>query len=931
MADITVNAKSTFFSQRNELMLDKLLTDDFQRRLGTSLSDKESSRLNNTVAYYMKQVYENPDNSRKSLQEMNREVLKVVVPDFQSYIRRQQATAPVLDPVRADVSSQYDKLQAARQESQAKIPAPPNFQLSLDDSDATPSIQRYEQLKQQREMEARRLEEAQNTLAPMNSDMLARREDSDDMAQMIQSDDDFRAGQRDAIRRDATILSAREADRARQRLAAGQVVRDVPPDPRILYLGDQGTLPARSASFPNANPTLALPNSIQTRPSLPQDIIKPQSDIVTYKENEYNLSIYSGDRDWVNNTLENRYNFTVNFDPANNKQGFGLSPSTYIKFKNIARIELVKAIMPTEGLETVSLKTSQSVYDTSKIINVLSFPYLQVRIDELNTNNYGTNDGLNNSFGVINYDAYWTSDSHLKNKGYTCMIPKFLKCQKIYHPTPLSTLQKLSIQIQRPDGSLVTSDSDALDISGVVLSSMLYNTAFGWGGTYIAGLTYNANYSGTSSTTSSEYIWIQTKNWFSQFSVTQGDRIVLNNLAYNAVFTGTIVGTTLTVASSPTVVRNILPGMTINTAAGGTIVSQLTGTTGKDGTYLISTSQTVSTATVITATTVSTSTPVVSDFLTYLQRPAGHIVVDVGQGSSPNATFVATASTTTLTVSSVTSGTISVGMTFFYGTAQNTITAFLTGSGSSGTYTLANSVTIGSATTIVGTAVTTTIVCSASTTTLTVTSVISGTIAIGMLLNTATGGPITAQLTGTPGGVGTYTITSQTIAVGTTVGLTPTVAVFTGNISTFTLTVASLISGAIVPGMTLNTSSGGTIVTQLTGTTGGVGTYTISVSQTVTGTPTIVGTGPCMNFQDGANGSNKLGYSNYIIIRNNFSDPTTGATAPVALNSSLGSIMSVTPSLSSGRLLNTSHQIQLVFRIITRDMDSSVRLRPDNL
>ena len=428
--------------------------------------------------------------------------------------------------------------------------------------------------------------------------------------------------------------------------------------------------------------------------------------------------IYSGDRDWVNNTLENRYNFTVNFDPANNKQGFGLSPSTYIKFKNIARIELVKAIMATEGLETVSLKSGAATYDTSKIINVLSFPYLQVRIDELNTNNYGTNDGVNNSFGVINYDAYWTSDQTLKNKGYTCLIPKFLKCQKIYHPTPLSTLQRLSIQIQRPDGSLVTEDKDALDISGVVLSSMLSGAAFAWGGTNSGGSVVNSIYNQSSSTTSSEYIWIQTKTWFSQFSVTQGDRIVLGNLAYPSA--------------------------------------------------------------------VTTST---TDFLTYLQRSAGHVVVDVGQGVS--AVYVAGtggSASTTLTVASVTSGTILVGMTFTYLGTQNTITA---------------------------------------------------------------------QVGGTTGGAGTYTITSMSIPTGTTFRST--------------------------------------------------------------------------NFQDGTSGSNKLGYSNYIIIRNQFSDPTTGATTPVTLNAAFGTTLSTTPGLATGRLLNTSHQLQLVFRVITRDMDSATRIRPDNM
>jgi hypothetical protein len=394
-------------------------------------------------------------------------------------------------------------------------------------------------------------------------------------------------------------------------------------------------------------------NTIQTRGPLPQDTLISQSDVITYRENEYNLTIYSGDRDWVNNTRENRYDFTVNFDPANNSQSFGLSPSTYIKFKNISRIEMIKLIVPTEGIETISLKTSSSAYDTTKIMNVLSFPYVQVHIDELNNNNYGTNDGLNNSFGVMTYEAYWASDMNLKNKGYARLVPKFMKCQKIYYPTPLSTLQKLSIQVQRPDGSNLTTSADAIDVSGAVLSSMLSGGTFKWGGTATTGVTTNASYVDLSG----EYIWIQTKTWFSQFAVTQGDRIVMKNIAYPSAVTASSV-----------------------------------------------------------------------DFLNYLTRSTGHVVVDIGQG----------------TVSSTT-----------------------------------------------------------------------------------------------------------------------------------------------------------------------------------------------MTFADGTKGSNKLGYSNFIIIRNNFADPSTGATTVVALNAAFASVVNGTtspgPGFSSGRLLNTNHQIQVVFRIITRDMDSATRMRPDNL
>jgi len=643
MANIPTAAKGQFFSQRNEMMIQGLLTDDFKRRIGSDLNEKETARLTKTIEHYMKQIYEDPNTASFPVQALNKQVLQAVVPDFLSYIRRQSLTNIDNDPLRVDVNNRFEKIQTERQAARAPVPAPPDFQLSLEDADAPSSISRYEELKRQREMEAKRLEEAQNTLAPVNEDMVRRN----------QSDDDFRVGLRDASQRDASVLAIRETERNSQKFQMAQQAPEVPPDPRFLFLGDSGILAGRGLPIPNANPTISMGNTIQTRGPLPQDTLIAQSDVITYRENEYNLTVYSGDRDWVNNTKENRYNFTVNFDPANNSQSFGLSPSTYIKFKNISRIEMVKIIVPTEGLETVSLKTGSAVYDTSKTMNVLSFPYVQVRIDELNNNNYGTNDGINNSFGIMTYEAYWASDSTLKNKGYARLVPKFMKCQKIYYPTPLSTLQKLSIQIQRPDASVLTTSADAIDVSGAVLSSMLTGGTFKWGGGATTGVVTNSFYHDTSG----EYIWIQTKTWFSQFAVTQGDRIVFKNLAYPST---------------------------------------------------------------VTASTVA--------FLNFLSQSSGHIVVDIGQG----------------TVSSTT-----------------------------------------------------------------------------------------------------------------------------------------------------------------------------------------------MTFADGANGSNKLGYSNFIIIRNNFADPSTGATSVVALNAAFANVVNGTtspgPGFSSGRLLNTNHQIQVVFRVITRDMDSATRMRPDNL
>jgi hypothetical protein len=239
------------------MMLQSLLADDFKRRIGNNLNDKEASRLTKTIEYYMKQVANDPENSTTSLQNMNRQVLQVVVPDFMSYVKRQNAAS---DPLLADVSSRFEKLQTDRQTTRAPVPSAPNFQLSLDDAETVPAINRYEELKRIREMEAKRLEEAQNTLSPLNEDMVRRN----------QSDDDFRMGLRDASARDSNALAIRQSEKNVQR---SEQALEVPPDARLVLFGQGGVLPGRGTAIPNANPTLTFPDTLMARGPLPQDNI----------------------------------------------------------------------------------------------------------------------------------------------------------------------------------------------------------------------------------------------------------------------------------------------------------------------------------------------------------------------------------------------------------------------------------------------------------------------------------------------------------------------------------------------------------------------------------------------------------------------------------------------------------------------------------
>jgi hypothetical protein len=528
-------AVESFLGSQNEAMLERLLYQDMQRRVGNDLSEKQRERLVKTVRHYMREVHENLPG--ESVQLKNKEVLTAVVPDYLSYIRRSSVSMKSEDDsMKLDVSTRFSQLQTERNPKKSSPPAPPDFRIPLNDEGPI-SMGIFEEIKKQRDEEQRRADELITT--------------------RINSDRSFQQVRDTAASTVEQQLANREFSRQSvQRESANEFAnRIVTPDPRRMFMKDvldgnpggtniggtslesifRSTNPMERSGLGNTNMTLALPGPERTRPSLPQDNLIPQDDILTYKENEYNLFIWSADRDWLNDSRtrdsgQNRYNFVVNFDPANNRPGqlFGVNAAASIKFKNITRIEFVKAILPVEGLNNIVRKLGTTTYDASLNVNILSFPYLNLYVKELDNNGYGTDFYFERSFGTLQYDANWISDNSITTKGgYLAMIPKFLKCQKVYHPTPLSTLQKMSIRLERPNGTLVSDIPDTFDVSGFISSKYLGSCPAG-------SVTTNTKYVDTSG----YYIWIETSSYFSRFAVNTGDWVRFQGLTLPASYTG---------------------------------------------------------------------------------------------------------------------------------------------------------------------------------------------------------------------------------------------------------------------------------------------------------------------------------------------------------------------------------------------------------
>jgi hypothetical protein len=533
-----------FFSQKNETMLHRVLYNDVCRRTGGDLNEKQAGRLMKTVKHYMTEVHRVQGN--KPVNTLNSEVLTVVLSDYMMYIERSgRSDRSVMSDMEAgdgkdelpsdsserpriqdDVGSAFSKMQASRQEVKSRPPIQ-DFRLTLQD-EGTVSMDVFDRIKKDREAEAERVNAQQLQL--MQQDRVQERPRVQQQSQQTfaEATDMFSRGNKRAAEESEAAFAARERAslEARASTRSDATYKPQVPDIRSLVLGDTQNLDRRRPVYePPQQPT-----------SSGQLVITREPGTMAYRENELNLFVYSGDRDWVSNSSESRYNFTVNFDPSNLPTGLRLNPTSTVKFRNIVRIELVKAIVPGEGLDLLVTKTGATTYDSSVNMNVLSYPYIQVRIPELDNNVYGTNNGLNAAFGVLQYDANWISDTGISNqRGFLAMIPKFLKCQKVYTPTPLATIQKLSFRFERPDGTLLSSIPDTVDITRIYPTIAMTTGNFPG-----AGALTNTFYKQDPAidTNSSAYYWLQTTNYFNHWTVSKGDRVLIRGLTFASTASG---------------------------------------------------------------------------------------------------------------------------------------------------------------------------------------------------------------------------------------------------------------------------------------------------------------------------------------------------------------------------------------------------------
>lgn len=157
------------------------------------------------------------------------------------------------------------------------------------------------------------------------------------------------------------------------------------------------------------------------------------------------LSINSIDRDWENDVYPERYRYMINFLSYDN--------DFMNRYRNIDSMEISRIIVPCE----TSLSTSTSYHIS------FSLPYVVLNIDEFQDVYDGTNDVIRKSFCSLIYESSYRAPN---GRGYIVLKP-IQNEKKQFYPAPLSTIQKLTISLLKPNGDLFSKNTDSYQILNI--------------------------------------------------------------------------------------------------------------------------------------------------------------------------------------------------------------------------------------------------------------------------------------------------------------------------------------------------------------------------------------------------------------------------------------------------------------------------------
>ena len=249
---------------------------------------------------------------------------------------------------------------------------------------------------------------------------------------------------------------------------------------------DFATQNKKAINLPTANDlAIAQNNNIYENNALFEEFKKSLFNTRKYINREHLITINSGDRDWFNNTTETRFSFQVKFNPS--VTSTDLNGTEYVgstsaglpqEYKNVTSIEMIRVLMAVENILLP--------FDNRISIDYKSLPYIVLKIDEIDGLYSGTNQNIDKAFAHLLWDKDNGSDINNINmlqqysrqfkRGFCLMAPLGFE-KKTYYPSPLSSLNRLTLNLSTPLGQKIYNHPDVLKIKTIKMISIPFEGA----------------------------------------------------------------------------------------------------------------------------------------------------------------------------------------------------------------------------------------------------------------------------------------------------------------------------------------------------------------------------------------------------------------------------------------------------------------------
>jgi hypothetical protein len=157
------------------------------------------------------------------------------------------------------------------------------------------------------------------------------------------------------------------------------------------------------------------------------------------------LIVNGFDRDWHQN--KNRFRVVADFNAhAEN--------DLHERYRNIRSIALKRVIIPQEIQEAPSVGNAYRP-NFNQPFN-FAYPYVIVSIDEISDVYDGTNDAVRRSFCTMIIDKHWKCRNGRGFLVLVCMQDE----KKVFYPSALSRLSRLSMTVRKPNGDIFNTSKD---------------------------------------------------------------------------------------------------------------------------------------------------------------------------------------------------------------------------------------------------------------------------------------------------------------------------------------------------------------------------------------------------------------------------------------------------------------------------------------